>query len=498
MSFFSRVRGETETPEESDDSTADKPSALDMPERKPADQMLARTFQTDKVNIYTPRRVLPDGSVMVGDDAEGTNAIKAVGSSLSINELMLDWYSAQGFIGYSACAMLAQNWLIAKACTMPAEDAARNGYDITLNSGDEIDAGLLQRIREYDKLMHVSNHLVEAGTFARVFGIRVVLFEVESDDPAYYEKPFNIDGVKPGAYKGISQIDPYWITPELDNDAAANPASRHFYEPTWWRCGGKRYHRSHLCVIIPKPVSDLLKPTYLFGGMSVPQLIYERVYGAERTTTEAPLLVQSKRLNVLHVDLTKAAAKQGVLMDRILQFCGFRDNHGVQVVGTNDVVEQFDTSLTDLDTVIMTQYQIVAGAAEVPATKLLGTSPKGFNSNGQGEADNYHEKLESIQSHEYEPLLERHYALLDKSFNLGLGGVSIEWKPCDSPTAAELADIRLKNSQAAAAYANAGAIDGQDIRTVLISDPSSGFNGLDESVPEDAGLNTEEDDGQTN
>ena len=49
-------------------------------------------------------------------------------------------------------------------------------------------------------------------------------------------------------YKGISQIDPYWITPELGGDAASNPAAVDFYEPTWWRINAKRVHRTHLVI----------------------------------------------------------------------------------------------------------------------------------------------------------------------------------------------------------------------------------------------------------
>ena len=32
-------------------------------------------------------------------------------------------------------------------------------------------------------------------------------------------------------------------------NAAANPASPEFYEPTWWRVNGKRVHRSHFVII---------------------------------------------------------------------------------------------------------------------------------------------------------------------------------------------------------------------------------------------------------
>src|SRR5690606_24277106 len=65
--------------------------------------------------------------------------IQSVKSSFYGNEVIpnqqLLWYANQTFIGYQLCAMLAQQWLISKACLMPAEDAVRKGYEITVNDG---------------------------------------------------------------------------------------------------------------------------------------------------------------------------------------------------------------------------------------------------------------------------------------------------------------------------------------------------------------------------
>ena len=86
-------------------------------------------------------------------------------------------------------------------------------------------------------------------------------------------------------------------------------------------------------------------------------------------------------------------------------------NYGTQIIDRQDEAQQFDTALGDFDALIMTQYQLVAAAAEYPASKLLEISPKGFNATGEFEADSYHERLESMQAHDMEPFLDRHYLL---------------------------------------------------------------------------------------
>ena len=161
-----------------------------------------------------------------------------------------------------------------------------------------------------------------------------------------------------------------------------------------------------------------------------------------------------------------------------------RDNFGVKVADKDaDLIEQKDTSLSDLDAVIMTQYQIVAAAANIPATKLLGTTPKGFNSTGDYETDSYHEELESIQTEHLEPLIDRHMVCVIRSeiaprFKIAPFGVQVIFEPLATMTAAEQADVNKTKAETDKVLADAGAIDGVDIRRRVAADEMSGHSGL--------------------
>lgn len=414
-------------------------------------------------------------------------------------EAQVLWYANQSFIGYQLCSLLAQQWLISKCCLMPAKDATRNGYEVTINSGEEEDADpkVLDYIRKADIRYEINKNLIQFVQFGRVFGIRHAFFIVESDDPEYYLKPFNPDGVLPGSYKGISQVDPYWITPQMDAEASGNPASIDFYEPTWWVINGRPVHRTHLVIFRTEEVSDILKPSYIFGGVPIPQKIALRVYAAESTANEAPMLAATKRTDVMKVDLTQAAANPTGIAGRLNQFVTTRNNYGVKMIGLDDEWEQFDVSLTDLDAVIMTQYQIVAAAANVPATKLLGTTPKGFNSTGEFEESSYHEELESIQRHDLTPLIERHHMLLIRSevcpqFNIAPFETTVSWNPLDAMTAEELGTLNKLKAETGQVLMTTGAIDGQDERERLMADPESGYNGLSGEAEVQADLGGED------
>jgi phage-related protein (TIGR01555 family) len=403
----------------------------------------------------------------------------------------LMWFATQAFVGYQVCAVLAQHWLVDKACKMPGADAVRKGYELDIDIGadqDKPDTKMIKIIKKRDKHFQIKKQLEEYVHFGRMFGIRIAMFCVDSANPEeYYKNPFNPDAIKPGTYKGISQIDPYWIVPELNNAAVVDPSSQSFYEPTYWRVNGLSIHKSHLCIYRTGKVADILKPAYYYGGVSVPQRIAERIYAAERTANEAPLLALSKRSTVLNVELEAAITNPNKFAEKMDTWSQFRDNYGIKVVGTDEKISQFDTTLSDMDSLIMTQYQLVAAIAEVPGTKLLGTQPKGFNSTGEYEESSYHEFLETIQENDLSPVVDKHHVCLIASelqYQFpNIKGIDHMWNKLDAMTEEELAALNLLKSQTDEVLTAVGAIDGVDVRNRVRNDDQSGYNDLTPNAP---------------
>jgi hypothetical protein len=280
------------------------------------------------------------------------------------------------------------------------------------------------------------------------------------------------------SYRGISQIDPYWISPVFDTAGISDPAGKHFYEPTWWKLpNGQLAHRSHFIISTEDEVPDVLKPTYYYGGIPLPQQIYERVYAAERTANEAPELALTKRLVTMKGQIENYITDENEATERLHAFNRVRSNHGFLVVGEGEDIQQIDTALADFDALIMTQYQLVAAIARTPATKLLGTSPKGFNATGEHESDSYDQELVSIRAGGMTALLDRHHLLLCRSEFSEYAGlsVSVEWNPVRALKPAEKADLNLKDAQAAQARVTAQIIAPDEERRRLVNDPDGEY-----------------------
>ena len=504
-SWFQRVFAPKQDPVTATPTVRDTAFATGAANDRPSNRLslmrrqqaaMAMTFQRG-VESLVPQ--MPAG---VGDNGGPTFALDEAYPDLTQAKManakggwvpipQLEFYASQGFIGWQMCAILSQNWLIDKVCGQPAADAVRNGYDVLFDDGEKLDPDVANAIRRADKRMGVKEHARIFMKKSRIFGIRHALFLVDGID---YAAPFNPDGIRPGSYKGIVQIDPYWIAPVLDQAAAANPASKEFYDPTWWQINGKLYHKSHFVITrCGDEVVDILKPSYYYGGIPLPQKLYNRVFAAERVADEAPMLAMAKRLMVLKTDLTKWYGPDAAAATVQQEFMEYQNNWSLRVIGTDDEASQLETSLQGLDETIMTQYQLVCAIGGVPSTKILGTSPKGFNATGEYDESSYHEELESMQETTATPLIERHHLCLWRSkiapkFGLDTKrGMEINWRATDSMTAKEIAEVNKIKADTDASLVTAGTIDALDSRRRVINDPDSGYTGIEEVVPDGPG-----------
>jgi hypothetical protein len=335
---------------------------------------------------------------------------------------------------------------------------------------------------DIDTKYRLQENLLELIHMGRVFGVRVAYFVVETDDPqSYYENPFNIDGIKPGSYKGISQVDPYNLVPQLDMESSSNPASMYYLEPTWWQVGGLKIHRTHLIVYRTENVPDMLKPMYRYGGIPIPQKVAARVYSSEKVADEAVLLTSTKRTDVIKVNTKAYAQNKDVLFQRLQDYIYNRDNSGIKLIDLVEEFMQFDTSLTDVVTTQNGQYQLCAAAGEVPFTKLFGTSPQGFNS-GEYEEASYHEMLESLRIGPLTKMAQRHHELVMKSVIEPAYGkifkTTIKWAELDSMTSKELAEMNKIKADTGQVLMQSGAIQPEDERRRIINDADSSYSGM--------------------
>src|SRR6202000_3053440 len=81
---------------------------------------------------------IADGAVMDGSYDDGDAPLNLF-TGANMSEAITLWYAQQAFIGHQMCAIVAQHWLVNKACSQMPRDAMRKGYKIIGSDGNELD-----------------------------------------------------------------------------------------------------------------------------------------------------------------------------------------------------------------------------------------------------------------------------------------------------------------------------------------------------------------------
>lgn len=417
---------------------------------------------------------------------------KPVAWNNALPEEMLPFFT-EYFIGYQACALLAQNAYIKKICEIPAQDAISVDYKLhyrkaDADKNDATDEDEEQQILAdmkltSDKDMKIKDICRDATITKKTYGQCIVIptFSVDMD----MSKPFKQSMVKKGNYTGMQIIEPFWVTYDLTLDQVSRPDKKGFYEPEYYHVnGGKKIHKSWIRKLTNGKVSDILKPTYYYGGIPLPQQVFSRVFCAEKVANEAPKLALSKRLLVVDGNVNNLIANPEIASETLTGLSNLRDNFGFFLKNPGDQVMQIDTSLSDFDALIMTQFQLVAAIGEMPVTKLMKTQLRGLANSGDYEMKDYAQSLVAIQENDFNQILDFHYELLGLSEYGKDLEINIVWNPIDTPTELEMAQIENQQAQTDATYIGAGVLSQEEVHDMLRQNEDSRFRNLSEETPE--------------
>jgi len=449
-----------------------------------SDDLFAKLFPRQAANYVATTK---DGQQIAMDEFH-----KPVAWNNALPEEMLPFFT-EYFIGYQACALLAQNAYIKKICEIPPQDAVSVDYKLHYRNDDadkddstdeDAEQQMLADMKmRSDKEFRIKDVVRDATINKKIYGQCIVIptFNVDID----MEKPYNPKVIKKGTYTGMQIIEPFWVTYDLTLDQVSRPDKKGFYEPEYYHVnGGKKIHKSWIRKLTNGKVSDILKPTYYYGGIPLPQQVFSRVFCAEKVANEAPKLALSKRLLVVDGNVNNLIANPEIAGETFSGLTQIRDNFGFFLKNPGDQVMQIDTSLSDFDALIMTQFQLVAAIGEMPVTKLMKTQLKGLANSGDYEMKDYAQSLVAIQENDFNPILDFHYELLGLSEHGKDLEIDIVWNPIDTPTELEMAQIEAQQAQTDATYISAGVLSQEEVHDMLRQNEDSRFRNLSNEAPE--------------
>lgn len=437
-----------------------------LPEKQPA------SYSLDFPSL--PDGVKPNGIAMDGSPLGNFGA---------------DCFFGTGFIGYPRLAELAQISEYRSVSETTANEMTRQWIEIK-SAGEEDNSETIRQIEECCERLNVRDVFRKAVETDGLFGRGQILVQIKGHDGKLANPLLLTEKtIAKGSLKALVNIEPMWTTPAPYN--AVDPTLPDFYKPKAWYVMAQEIHASRLFTLISRPVPDMLKPAYNFGGVSMTQLMMPYVERWLRTVDSVSDLLHSFSLSGIKTDMSAilGGSDDGDtnIMLRAELYNRLRDNRGLMLLSKDEEeFFQFNTPLSGLDALLAQSQEQMAAPSHTPLVKLLGITPSGLNASTEGEIAVYYDHIRAMQ----ENLLRDPLDKLLKLVQLHLFGkvndnITFDFVPLRQMSETELSTIRKSDTDRDVAYIQAGVVSAEEVRGRLAGEPGSGYNGIDvEDVPE--------------
>lgn len=398
-------------------------------------------------------------------------------------------YAAQiGFPGYPYLAQLSLRAEYKAPAETTAKEMTRRWIKWkSASAGDK--TAKIAAIEELWRTLDIRSKMRTALEYDGYFGRYQLFMDIQGDESdVARQKPLNLEaGLFKGCLLNVQGIEPMWTTPYSYN--SIDPTRADFYKPVSWFVLGRKTHATRLIDIVSRPVPDLFKPAYNFGGISMSQLMEPYVmqwYRARDSVSDIMYRFSTSGIATNLSSLLEEDDSGESTRKRAEFFNEVAGSRGLLLID-KDTEEffQFNTPLSSLDKLMAQFQEHMSAPSHTPQVKLLGLSPAGLNASSEGEIKVYYDWTHSEQ----ESVLTNPIVILNKVSQWHLFGsydpdICHEYVQLDEPTQKEMAEIRTADATAGSNYIANGVITNAEERQRLQSDPNSGYNNLKGGPPE--------------
>jgi phage-related protein (TIGR01555 family) len=330
------------------------------------------------------------------------------------------------------------SWAAQKGVSIPAIDACRNWRNW------QADKDQIEKIEAEETRLNVQGKILEALLKARLFGGAAVFIGTGDRDTA---SELNPERVSQGGIKYLTVMTRRQLTAtEIEQD----PQSARFGKPKAYRLPGSvvEIHPSRLVIFIGQqhPDPELALGTAFGWGDSVLLSAMPAVKHYDETMANVVSLVYEAKIDVINIPNLMSSMQdknyERLLLERLRLAATAKGINGTLILDGLETHSSKSASFSTLPEVIAKTEQGVAGAFDIPGSRMFGLSSGGMNSNGEENTRNYYDNVASRQKLDLKPAM----SVLDECLiRSALGNrpkeVHYVWAPLWQATAKERADI---------------------------------------------------------
>lgn len=362
-------------------------------------------------------------------------------------------------------ALYRESWIVRRIVDVIPADMLKNW--ITITSG--IEPAVEKKISLALRRTQLIDKLKRGMQWGRLYGgaLGIMLVKHQGND---LTTPLRLDYIMPGDFAGMLIFDRWnGVSPssELVDDVTDPEYSYPKYytisDPT--NGGMVQIHHSR-CIRFPGNLLPYWEElSELQWGASVIEPIMDDLKKRDNVSWNIAQLTFMANLRVLKMEdlgqllASTDAISQQELYNTIQAQNILMSNMGLQIMDSKDSMETHQYTFGGLADVYQQFLMDIAGAAEMPVTKLFGRSPAGLNATGESDLQNYYDMIAEKQESYLRPILNK---VLPPFIISTLGSMpddfDFDFDPVAEPSDKERAELAKTGTDNVVAAFNAGLI----------------------------------------
>lgn len=292
------------------------------------------------------------------------------------------------------------SWLARKIVNIPAEDATATWRQW------QAEPEQITALEAAEKRFQVQHKVKRALVLARLFGGAAIIIGLRDGAP---EQPLPAT-IRAGDLVYLHLVNRHQLG---HSELETSILSERFGEPKAYTLAGQTIHPDRVIPFqgVPVPEGSYIGNGSGFWGDSVLQAAMDAVKNADLTQAGFADLVNEAKIDIIKIpDLMQqivSAEYERALQARLTLAATAKSIHRALIIGGGEEWQQRQVAWSGMPDMIRAYLELVAGAADIPLTRLLGTSPGGLQSTGKGEEKNYLQMLEAMRAGELSRALDR-------------------------------------------------------------------------------------------
>lgn len=382
-----------------------------------------------------------------------TNLVSGMGTTVDKRSSL--FYAFAAMTGQEAEAAYRNSWLAKKIVDVPGKDMTREWRDWK-TSKDKIEL-----IEKEERRLQLRAKVQRCLILARMFGgAGLVLGIADKDQMEPIAHKVLPNGqveykISKGDLRYVRAMSRYQLVEGPPREDPLDPwvDEPEFYQLSNRQGGQVKLHPSRVVPFIGQraPEGGFYAQASWFWGDPVMQSVGDAVKNADLAQAGFSALIDQAKLDIIKIpellETWSLDENEDQLKNRLSVAQMAKSVFNALILDGSEEWEQRQITWAGIPDTMFAFLNVVAGAADIPLTRLLGTSPKGLQSTGDGEDRDYNKMVKAWQEDLLEPALDRvDDIMLPSVFGTVPSDIYWEFAPLTQLDEKEAAEVENKHA----------------------------------------------------